>query len=444
MNPPRTLLSLTITRSLLAFLKYLLIALLAAHAANYIGVLLDGLEFLTWWPFESHQFLGFEGPPGQELWFYREGAMLIHSDLPVEGMMKTLWLKSRAYLLIYMAIALVLCICLRKIVETVRERDPFVQENVKQIRIMGALVLFHALVLELIKTVASQPLINEINGMHHPGLAAGAAYYSSSPYPVYLGLILLVFAEIFRQGIRLREEKAELQGKLMLKQKLETAGVLADGITHDFKNILTSIIGYAEIAREENRDRNLSMPLDRMLRSLHRAKKLVQTIREFSRQGEDATDFERINLKEELEDLGASLAPVFPDSIQVVYDLPEEGSYPVLADATKIYQVLLNLSLNAVQAMEGRNGVLTFALTREELDGEPFCHIRVSDTGCGMDPEVLEHIFEPYFTTKPAGEGAGLGLAMCYGIVLSHGGRIHAASEKGKGSAFDLYLPAAE
>ncbi|MBU0754021.1 MAG: DUF2975 domain-containing protein, partial [Planctomycetes bacterium] len=313
MNRPSIFLSLTLIRWVLNFVKYLLIFLLAAHAVNYLGVVFNGLEFLSWWPFAQHQIMGFEGPPGTELWFYRGGAMLILHDLPVDDMMKDLWLKSHGYLLVCMAIALVLGICLKKILDTVQRKDPFVRENVKQIRIMGAVVLFHALVLELVKTVASYPLIDRINEMEHPGMAAGEAYFCTSPFPLFLGLILLALSEIFRQGIRLREERAALEQRLVQKQKLEAAGVLAGGLTHDFKNLLTSMIGYGEIAREENSDPKLNTPLDRMLSSLYRAKKLVQTIREFARQEKDATDFERIDLREELEDLGASLMPGFPE-----------------------------------------------------------------------------------------------------------------------------------
>ena len=249
---------------------------------------------------------------------------------------------------------------------------------------------------------------------------------------------------------RAEKEKASLEEQLRQAQKMQAIGTLAGGIAHDFNNILTAILGYAELAISDiAEDSRTQYNLQQSIKAAHRAKDLVQQILTFSRQGKQERKPLNINpiIKEVLKFLRASL----PSTIEIRPDI-EEDLGTIEADPTQVHQVLMNLCTNAAHAMGENGGVLGVSLSKWNVDAEtsaaatgieagPYLRLRVSDTGHGMPPEIMERIFEPYFTTKEVGKGTGLGLAVVHGIVKSYGGEIRVSGEAGKGSTFDIYFP---
>lgn len=245
----------------------------------------------------------------------------------------------------------------------------------------------------------------------------------------------------------------ELENRLAQAQKMEAIGTLAGGIAHDFNNILSAILGFSELVEEELPEGSQARSdLEEVLKAAQRAKGLVKQILTFSRRGEQEARPLRMDLivKETLQMLRSSL----PSSIEVRHSIDRKVPQ-VVADPIQLHQIMLNLCTNAAQAMEKESGRLEVLLGTKEFGEETIVHtgklpagryvsLCVSDTGGGMPIDFLERIFEPYFTTKKAGEGTGLGLAVVYGIVKDYGGGITVESELGKGSTFTLYLPAVE
>lgn len=247
------------------------------------------------------------------------------------------------------------------------------------------------------------------------------------------------------------EDKEKMTAQLLHLQKMEAIGTLAGGIAHDFNNILMGMIGYCDMARysipEESEAAEM---LDNVLNAGKRAKYLVQQILSFSRQSEQM----RVTLKiqEAVEEALKLLRASIPTTIEFRRNIdPKCG--PVLADATQIHQVIMNLCTNAYHAMREKGGVLGISLKCVEIrkDGKSsadlmlspneYVKLEISDTGHGMGPSVLKRIFEPFFTTKELGEGTGMGLAVVHGIVKSHGGHITVYSEPDIGTTFNVYLP---
>jgi PAS domain S-box-containing protein len=241
-----------------------------------------------------------------------------------------------------------------------------------------------------------------------------------------------------------------LQRQLRQAQKMEAIGTLAAGIAHDFNNILTGICGFTELALT---DLSAASPIRTNLEEVlvlgKRAKDLVKRVLTFSRQGEQDYKPMQMNLivKEALKLLRSSI----PSSIDIRHDIPSDFGM-TLADPTQMHQIIMNLCTNAYHAMREKGGVLEVSLTRIELGlydqinnmsltPGPYLMLTVRDTGTGIEHEILERIFEPYFTTKGNEEGTGLGLSAVHGIVKSHGGEITVSSEPGKGSTFRVYLP---
>jgi len=245
-----------------------------------------------------------------------------------------------------------------------------------------------------------------------------------------------------------------LESQIRQSQKLEAIGTLAGGIAHDFNNILTAIRGYTEMALGNTDDRAmLESDLGNVLNGASRAQELVQQILTFSRQTESqrAPLSLTVIVKEALKLLKSSI----PSTIRINENLETEERAVVEADASQIHQVVMNLCTNAYHAMAKTGGELSVELTAMNFNasmrpptldlesGKYYC-MTVRDSGCGMPPDVVERIFEPFFTTKPQGEGTGLGLSTVHGIVKQHGGGIHVSSEPGRGSTFEVYLPAAD
>ncbi|MFP5213276.1 MAG: PAS domain S-box protein, partial [Acidobacteriota bacterium] len=245
------------------------------------------------------------------------------------------------------------------------------------------------------------------------------------------------------------EKQKRLETQLRQSQKMEAIGTLSGGIAHDFNNILGVMIGFTQLAGLAVPQGNKAQEhLQDVLKAGRRAKDLVTQILSFSRQREQEYRPVAIDLvvREALKMLRSSL----PSTIEIQANVASTSM--VLADATQIHQLLMNLCTNASHAMREHGGMLEVSLMDIFID-DPFVdrnpefkvgpHVRLSvcDTGYGMSREVMERIFDPYFTTKAPGEGTGLGLAIVHGIVKNHGGGITVYSEVGRGTTITVYLP---
>jgi len=245
-----------------------------------------------------------------------------------------------------------------------------------------------------------------------------------------------------------QHKKMEVQ--LRQAQKMEAIGTLAGGIAHDFNNILTVILGFAEIARQDvSPGSGLARNLDRILAATQRATDLVKQILTFSRQS--AAERMPIKIqplaKESLKMLRASI----PSTITIKESIdPQCGA--ILADPTQVYQVIMNLCTNAFHAMEHSGGVLAIGVEMRAIDSSTpsvgrqlkpgeYVELTVSDTGTGIGPDIIDKIFDPYFTTKGVGKGTGMGLAIAHGIITSYGGTITVESTVGQGTRFRVYFP---
>ncbi|MEW6428812.1 MAG: ATP-binding protein [Thermodesulfobacteriota bacterium] len=261
--------------------------------------------------------------------------------------------------------------------------------------------------------------------------------------------VLGIFGDI-TERIRAEDEKAKLQTQLNQAQKMEAIGVLAGGIAHDFNNILAAIMGYAELARAAVLpDSQPAHDLDSVLLAAHRAKDLVTQILTFSRQSGPARSPLRLQslVKESLKMLRASL----PTTITIKEDIDPQGG-TVLADPTQMHQLVMNLCTNAFHAMETTGGILSVEVHSVSVDAAPraqqhqveqgkYIQLTVSDTGTGIAPEIVDRIFDPYFTTKGVGKGTGMGLSIAHGIVKDHGGTIEVESTPGTQTTFRVLLP---
>jgi PAS domain S-box-containing protein len=246
------------------------------------------------------------------------------------------------------------------------------------------------------------------------------------------------------------EKRLDLERQLRQSQKMEAIGTLAGGVAHDFNNILTGIIGYSYLMLFDTPSGTiLHGHLQEILKACNRAKDLAKHILAFSRKGEQKKEI--IEIKVIIKEVIQLMKATLPATIEIEEKI-EKKSHIILADATQIHQLLMNLCTNAAFAMREKGGKLKVALVNVYIDkNNPlisrglkegfYVKLTLSDTGCGMTEKVIERIFEPYFTTKEQGEGTGLGLAVVHGIVQSHNGIIIVNSKTGKGSKFHVFFP---
>lgn len=246
-------------------------------------------------------------------------------------------------------------------------------------------------------------------------------------------------------------EQKLTQEHLFRAQRMESIGTLAGGIAHDLNNILSPIMMSVDMLRLNENDAETSRWLGMIKENAERGTELVKQVLTFARGM--AGERIKVQLKHIIKDLVAVLSETLPRSITVKFEIEPE-LWTISADPTQIHQVLMNVCINARDAMpmggtlriKASNAIVDENYARMNIDAEPgnFVRIVVSDTGTGMTVDVLKRIFDPFFTTKEVGKGTGLGLATTMTIVKSHGGFINVYSEPSKGTRFAIYLPAAE
>jgi PAS domain S-box-containing protein len=247
-------------------------------------------------------------------------------------------------------------------------------------------------------------------------------------------------------------ERKLLEQQLLQSQRMEAVGRLAGGVAHDFNNLLTAIIGYSDLLMmDASRSRSVLANAEEIKRAGQRAAGLTRQLLAFSRR--QVLQPKVIELNAVVEDMDNMLRRLIGEDIELITVL-EESRGRVKADPGQIEQVVMNLAVNARDAMprggkitiETANVELDDLCTRQHMEVEPGSYVllAVSDTGYGMDKATLSQIFEPFFTTKEPGQGTGLGLATVYGIIRQSGGHIWVYSEPGCGTAFKVYLPRVE
>ncbi|MCC6738821.1 MAG: response regulator [Planctomycetia bacterium] len=250
-----------------------------------------------------------------------------------------------------------------------------------------------------------------------------------------------------------RDKLRAMEEQMRQTTKMEAIGRLAGGVAHDFNNLLTAIVGYAELARDRfGEDDPARREMDEILKAGERASGLTRQLLAFSRR--QVLQPQVLDLNAVVADMEKLLRRLIGESIRLEISLaPDTG--PVKADRGQLEQVVVNLAVNARDAMGGK-GTLTLATRRVEavevapapgmqsLRPQAFARLSVTDTGVGMTEEVISHMFEPFFTTKDRGKGTGLGLATVYGIVRQSGGHIQVRSAPGAGTTFEIDLPCTE
>jgi len=266
-------------------------------------------------------------------------------------------------------------------------------------------------------------------------------------------IVFLSIARDIRERKQAEKEKKELETMLRQAQKMEAIGTLAGGISHDFNNILFPIIGYVEMTMDDLPPESIGRKnLAEVLKAAERARKLIQQILIFSRQKDQELKPLKIQpiIKESLKLLRATL----PSTIEIRQNINNKCG-PVLADPTQIHQIMMNLCTNAYHAMLKSGGVLYVELKEisvisddpehlSNMNQGSYLKLSVKDTGHGIPPDIIDRIFEPYFTTKDKEKGTGLGLAVVHGIVRNHKGYISVNSEPGKGTLFNIWFPLIE
>ena len=246
-----------------------------------------------------------------------------------------------------------------------------------------------------------------------------------------------------------RKEKERLESQLFQAQKMESVGRLAGGVAHDFNNILSVITGYSELSLDElDENHPIYDNIKTIMESGQRAARLTQQLLAFSRK--QVVHKEKLNVKDEIELILKMIKRLLGEDIEIDV-LHENDDLCIVADRSQLEQIILNLSVNARDAMP-KGGTLTIetrmvTLTSEtmirqfDIQEGPHACIIVTDTGEGMPPDVIDQIFEPFFTTKEGGKGTGLGLSTVYGIIKQNKGYVDVYSEPGNGTAFKIYLP---
>jgi PAS domain S-box-containing protein len=271
--------------------------------------------------------------------------------------------------------------------------------------------------------------------------------FDSSVYPVFDQegnvIQIAVYARDITDLKKAEEERLTLEAELRQAQKMEALGTLAAGVAHECNNLLMAITSSNELAQQTMSETDPARPaLDTVEQACQQAGELTRSLLTYARKHE--SEAEPVELGRLIETFSLLLRPLLPSSIQLQLDLDSSGTTWVRGDANQLKQVLMNLALNARQAMPD-GGSLTLSLHQAPAGPDaadaPRAAIGVEDNGCGMTDDVRRRIFEPFYSAKPRDGTAGLGLSVVYGIVTDHGGTIDVQSEPGRGSRFTVRLP---
>ena len=247
-------------------------------------------------------------------------------------------------------------------------------------------------------------------------------------------------------------DNKRLKKRLLQAEKMELVGTLAGGIAHDFNNILTAINGFSEIGEHKARQNQVTLKEHQQVQvAAERARDLVSQLLTFSRKSEPVS--KQIDLENMVSDSLSMIERVIPRMIGVKYEPGGQGGYLINGDINQLNQIMLNLCLNAADAMPD-GGTLTIRIEAVKVAGErcsacqslftgEYVKLQIKDTGFGIDEASVQDIFAPFYTTKDIGKGTGLGLATVFGIVSSHGGHIVCQSKLAQGTTFDLFFPLA-
>jgi PAS domain S-box-containing protein len=261
--------------------------------------------------------------------------------------------------------------------------------------------------------------------------------------------VVLLFVDLTERR-RAEAQRQELQAQLAQAQRIESIGRLAGGVAHDLNNLLSPVLSFADLLLEE------AAPASQQAEDLGQIKRAAERARDLTRQllalgRKQVLDIRTLDLRTELARFERLLRLALREDVRLVQRIPATLG-PVRADPGQLEQVVMNLAVNAQQAMPG-GGVVTLELADVQVDEErrprpevapgAWVRLSVSDTGAGMDQAVLERVFEPFFTTRKMGEGTGLGLSIVHGIVSQHRGHVFATSTPGQGSTFHVFLPRA-
>lgn len=294
----------------------------------------------------------------------------------------------------------------------------------------------------------SEELAPQDDGMH---------VYTSVKFPLYdenknIYAICGISTDI-TERVKILKEKEQLESQLLHTQKMQAIGQLTGGVAHDFNNLLAVMLGYAELSKElyAKDNENLDKYLDQVLIAGTRGRELIQQMMLYSRKDQSDEEIEPMKLDMVAEETVRMLSATLPATIDIKTDIHKDSAY-VMANSSLISQVLMNLSINAKDGIENE-GSLTISLYNETITEQrcDSCHETVTgkfvvleckDNGKGIADEVIEHMFEPFYTSKEAGEGTGMGLAVVHGAVHKLGGHIIVDSVIGQGSSFKVLLPA--
>jgi len=430
-------------RFLLSAIFYLIAAVVLVRIINLVGVFFGGLDFLSWWPLGNSILFGIGGLPEPILSTMVSGLAIDISVPGLDNYFKTHWLAREGLSIITIALFWTVLAIFRNMSATVNVQKPFDFRNVRRVQYIMVLILIEMFALDYWRTESMKPVKALVNQMSGPMISTDSSYQNSDAYAYILVLFLLTLITVFRRGVILHQQQRDMEKRLYQKQKLEAVGTLASGVAHDFNNILTSIIGYAELAKSAGGQQDVNFALDRVLEASARAKRLTQQIRAIGSQTGDSVQEELVDLKDEVNELLLALAPSIPENIEIIKKYDQQLGFEIHADPTKIYQVLLNLCTNSLQAIGQAAGTLTIDVYQQANNGRAGYCFSIQDSGCGMSKEQLEQIFEPYFTTRKQKGGTGLGLSLCYSIIESYSGFIDVASTLNKGSCITVWLPEA-
>ncbi|QTA79524.1 Two component system response regulator/histidine kinase, PAS domain-containing [Desulfonema limicola] len=275
--------------------------------------------------------------------------------------------------------------------------------------------------------------------------------YNVSYYPYYNEKGEVTHAAVVSRDVtayrQAEEERNMLEMQLRQTQKMEAIGQLAGGVAHEFNTLVGIILGYGDMLQDEIYENITARQyLNGIIDAGRRARTLIRQIKDFSRL--DVLEHKKVWINEVVEQAVKMLTPLMASTIEIRYHAHEK--LLILGNSNQIHQVILNLGVNARDAMSEIGGLLEISLEKVDIDydivlkdakSRYYAKLSISDSGTGMEKKIADRIFEPFFTTKNVGEGSGMGLAIVYGIIKRHEGFISVKSEPGAGSIFNIYLP---